>query len=131
MRLLLDTCTVIEAAETDGWKRLPSRIRELLQDETNELLFSVVSIVEMAVKTTIRKLDIPAARIEQIINDLGLTTIPFSVRHAMHLYGLPLHHKEPFDRMLIAVALAEKVPIVTSDREFVKYSDVGLEVISA
>ncbi|MBV8706828.1 MAG: PIN domain-containing protein [Acidobacteriaceae bacterium] len=76
-------------------------------------------------------MDIPAARIEQIINDLGLTTIPFFVRHAMHLYGLPLHHKEPFDRMLIAVALAEKVPIVTSDREFVKYSDVGLEVISA
>lgn len=121
MRLLLDTCTVIEAAEVDGWERLPSQICELLQNETNELLFSVVSIVEMAVKTAIRKLDIPAARVEQIVNDLGLIPISFSVLQAMYLYGLPLHHKEPFDRMLIAVALAEKVPIVTSDREFVRY----------
>ncbi len=131
MRLLLDTCVVIEAAESEGWKRLPAKVRELLQDEANELLFSAVSIVEMAVKTAIQKLNIPADRIEQIVNDLGLTPLPFSAHHAMHLYRLPLHHKEPFDRMLIAVALAEAVPVITSDREFVKYTDVGLQVIPA
>jgi PIN domain nuclease of toxin-antitoxin system len=130
MRLLLDTCIVIEAAEVNGYKRLPARVRELLQDEANELLFSAVSVTEMAVKTAIQKLNIPVDRVEQIVSDLGLTPIPFLVRHAMHLYRLPLHHKEPFDRMLIAVALAEAVPVVTSDREFVKYADAGLQVIS-
>jgi PIN domain nuclease of toxin-antitoxin system len=128
MRLLLDTCIVIEAADVDGWRRLPA---ELLKDEANTLLFSAISIVEMAIKTAIQKLNIPAGRVEEIVRNLGLTTIPFSAHHAMHLYGLPLYHKEPFDRMLIAVALAEKVPTVTSDRELLKYSNVGLEVISA
>lgn len=63
------------------------------------------------------------------MQDLGLRRLPHTPGHALRLYGLPLHHKDPFDRMLISVALVEGTPIMTSDREFEKYSNLGLKVI--
>ena len=58
---------------------------------------------------------------------MGLVNIPYTARHAMQLFDLPLHHYDPFDRMLIATALVEGVPVVTGDREFKRYR--GLSVI--
>jgi PIN domain nuclease of toxin-antitoxin system len=54
--------------------------------------------------------------------------IPFEPRHAIRMFDLPLHHRDPFDRMLIATALSEGVPIITDDKEFNAYR--GLKVIS-
>jgi PIN domain nuclease of toxin-antitoxin system len=69
--------------------------------------------------------------VSQLVEDLALTYLTYSPRHAFRLYDLPQHHREPFDRMLIATALAENLPIITSDRQFDKYEDVGLNGIQA
>ena len=103
----------------------------MLANEELGRLLSSVSISEIAVKTGIGKLDIPEERLLRLIEDLQLTILPYTERHARKLYELPLHHREPFARMLIGVALAESLPIVTSDRQFEQYKDVGLEVIRA
>lgn len=59
---------------------------------------------------------------------MRLILIPFEPRHAIRMFDLPLHHRDPFDRMLIATALSEGVPIITDDKEFNAYR--GLKVIS-
>ena len=65
--------------------------------------------------------------VRQAARDLRLTTLPFSTEHAYTLFRLPMHHRDPFDRMLIATALTEKIPIISGDRNFKKYR--GLKVI--
>ena len=64
---------------------------------------------------------------QQGIEDLKLRTLPYLAEHAYRLFSLPLHHRDPFDRVLIAQALAEDIPIVTPDEAFLKYK--GLKVI--
>ena len=68
-----------------------------------------------------------AAETRQAIRDLRLEVIPFGPDHALRMYGLPPHHRDPFDRMLIATALAEEIPLIGSDRLFKRYK--GLKVI--
>jgi PIN domain nuclease of toxin-antitoxin system len=65
--------------------------------------------------------------LESLVFDLSLTVLPMSAEHSMGLFGLPTHHHDPFDRALIAIALAEGVPLVAKDREFKKYK--GLRTI--
>ncbi len=65
--------------------------------------------------------------LESLVFDLNLTVLPISAEHSMGLFGLPAHHHDPFDRALIAIALAESVPIVAKDREFKRYK--GLRTI--
>ena len=57
---------------------------------------------------------------------LVLTVLPLTAEHSPRLFGLPTHHSDPFDRMLIATALVEDVPIVASDREFKRYEGVNV-----
>jgi len=61
------------------------------------------------------------------IDDLKLRVLPYTARHAYQLFGLPLHHADPFDRQIIAQALAEIVPVVTPDEKFSLYK--GLTII--
>jgi PIN domain nuclease of toxin-antitoxin system len=68
-----------------------------------------------------------ATETRQAIGDLRLQVIPFAPDLAFRLYGLPPHHRDAFDRMLIATALAEDIPLIGSDRQFKKYK--GLKVI--
>jgi PIN domain nuclease of toxin-antitoxin system len=93
----------------------------------NELLLSSTSILEIAVKHARKKIDMPEARVEQAVEDLGLTVIAFEPRHAYRLFTLPMHHGDPFDRMIIATALVEGVPLIGGDRQFARYK--GLQVI--
>lgn len=127
MRLLLDTQIFI-ALSHEGLQAFSSRARKLIEDEDSELLLSAVSIAEIAVKASINKLAITAADASKATEDLQLTLIPFEPRHAMRMFELPLNHRDPFDRMLIATALSEGVPVVSRDSEFKNYR--GLKVIS-
>lgn len=127
MRLLLDTEAFLILARGEADLFTP-RARALVEDEENSLLVSTVSFVEIAVKASIQKLAATAADISKGVADLRLTVIPFESHHALRMFDLPLHHRDPFDRMLIATALSEGVPVVGRDREFRKYR--GLKVIS-
>ena len=65
--------------------------------------------------------------IQQAIQDLDLRILPYTANHALELFDLPQHHGDPFDRQIIAQALSEKIPVVTSDEKFSLYK--GLKVV--
>jgi PIN domain nuclease of toxin-antitoxin system len=103
------------------------RVQSLLANLDNELLLSSTSILEIALKHARKKIDMPEALVQQAVQDLGLTVIAFEPRHAYRLFTLPMHHGDPFDRMIIATALVEDLPLVGGDRQFAHYN--GLRVI--
>jgi PIN domain nuclease of toxin-antitoxin system len=103
------------------------RVQSLLAGPDNELLLSATSILEIALKHARKKIDMPEALVRQAVQDLGLTVIAFEPQHAYRLFTLPMHHPDPFDRMIIATALVEDVPLVGGDRQFARYK--GLQAI--
>ena len=125
MRVLLDTQVVVHAYTGDV--PLSRKVYALLSSPEALPLISAISIMEIAMKHDAGKLKMGAAETRQAIRDLRLEVIPFSSDHALRLYGLPPLHRDPFDRMLIATALAEDIPLIRSDRLFKKYK--GLKVI--
>lgn len=126
MRVLLDTQALLILSQGDTG-RLTFRALELVDDEETDLLVSTVSLTEIAIKASIHKLTATAADVSKAVADLRLTVIPFELAHSLKMFNLPLHHRDPFDRMLIATALSEALPIISQDREFKKYR--GLKVI--
>jgi PIN domain nuclease of toxin-antitoxin system len=125
VRVLLDTQVMVHAYIGDV--PLPRKVYALLSSSEAAPLISAISIMEIAMKHDAGKLKMGAAETRQAIRDLHLQVIPFDPDHALRLYGLPRHHRDPFDRMLIATALAEDVPLIGSDRQFRRYK--GLKVI--
>jgi PIN domain nuclease of toxin-antitoxin system len=119
--LLLDTSTFIWAATS------PERVSQTALDAiTGATLreLSTLSLSEIAIKQAKGKLNFPRDNVEAAIEDLRLHLLPYNVKNAYQLFNLPLHHKDPFDRMIIAQALAEDIPIVTSDAQFRLYRNL-------
>lgn len=125
MRLLLDTAALIFAVESPD--RLSRRVQSVLQEPENLLELSVISLVEIAIKSSRGKLSFSERTLQQAIDDLDLRILPFTTQHAFHLFDLPPHHRDPFDRQIIAQALYEKLPVITSDGKFSLYK--GLKVV--
>jgi PIN domain nuclease of toxin-antitoxin system len=122
MRLLLDTHALLWFV----WNHpnLSATARNLMTDPKNTLLFSAASIWEIAIKVSIGKLTLADPYdvfMNQATTSTGLTILPLEVRHAAALTALPLHHRDPFDRMLIAQALVEKIALVSADTVFNAY----------
>lgn len=116
MRLLLDTHTMYWYIEDDP--QLSAKARTLIQDASNEILISPASYWEIAIKVSIGKWKLNRPYEEFI--DIGLTKYGFQVlpilpTHTAKVIGLPFHHRDPFDRLLVAQALAESIPISSSD----------------
>ena len=86
-----------------------------------------ISFTEIAIKANKGLAPLTRKYIEKLMFDLDLTILPLTAEHSLKLFGLPAHHRDPFDRMLIATAPVGDIAIVTSDREFRKYK--GLRVI--
>jgi PIN domain nuclease of toxin-antitoxin system len=120
MRVLLDTNVIIRLA-TSGVTGFSRKARAIVEDENTERLISAISITEIAMKVNRGKLALTEAIMNQALTDLSASLLPYDHRQARHLFNLPYHHRDPFDRMLICAALAESVPIVTSDRIFRRY----------
>ncbi len=125
MRLLLDTAVLIYAVESP--ERLSKRATSALKNPANVLELSAVSLAEIAIKAALGKLRLSAAIARQAVQDLDLRILPYTADHAFNLFDLPRHHGDPFDRQIIAQALCEKIPIVTSDEKFSLYK--GLQLI--
>jgi PIN domain nuclease of toxin-antitoxin system len=123
MRFLLDTHTFIWFV-TDSL-RLSIKAKKLIEDDYNEKILSVVSIWEMAIKHSVGKLsfDIPFPQfIEREMRLNSMDLLPIEVSHINIVSTLPLHHRDPFDRLLIAQALFENMPILSVDIAFDAYA---------
>jgi PIN domain nuclease of toxin-antitoxin system len=125
MRIILDTVTFIWAVSSP--ERLSRAAMSALQKRTAVRQISVVSLTEIAVKQTRGKLTFDKADAIAAVADLRLRILPYSAEHAFRLFDLPTHHADPFDRQIIAQALAEDVPVVTPDEAFNRYE--GLTVV--
>jgi PIN domain nuclease of toxin-antitoxin system len=123
MRVLLDTQAFICALSTDG-KQFTPKARRCFLDRKNELYLSVASVWEMAVKVSLGKLKV-AVPLHQLIPDQlrqnGIRLLPIELSHALHVATLPFHHHDPFDRLLIAQALTERLFVITGDEAFDAY----------
>jgi PIN domain nuclease of toxin-antitoxin system len=125
VRLLLDTAVLIFAVQAP--ERLSKAAASVLANPENTREFSVLSLSEVAIKSTRAKLGFSLADVHQAIEDLDLRILPYTMGHASRLFDLPLHHTDPFDRQIIAQALCEGIPVVTCDPQFSVYA--GLKVI--
>ena len=122
MKLLLDTHIFIWWV--DEPEKLSTAAISALEDEANELLLSVASVWEMQIKVQLGKLklSLPLKELvknQQDTNDLQVS--PVALTHVLTLDSLPFHHKDPFDRLLMAQAIAEGLTIVTADSQFSAY----------
>jgi PIN domain nuclease of toxin-antitoxin system len=125
MRLILDTVTFIWAVSAP--ERLSRAAQSALRTGTAVREISVVSLTEIAVKQASGKLRFGKADATAAIADLQLRVLPYSAEHALRLFDLPTYHADPFDRQIIAQALAENVSVVTPDDAFHLYK--GLKVV--
>jgi len=123
MRLLLDSHTLIWAVEQPT--KLSATAVSALQDPANDLLLSAGTIWEIAIKVSRQKLSLSLPYrqwIESAMADLGLVVVPTTVAHADLLAQLPQHHRDPFDRLLVAQAQVESLHLVSADIQFDPYA---------
>ncbi len=122
MRLLLDTqCWLWWFSQPE---RLSGDVIEKIADETNEVWFSVASVWEMGIKVAIGKLALPE-QIDDYVStrmaQIGARSLEITASHALRVAVLPLHQRDPFDRMLIAQAQIEDMTLVSADSMFKQY----------
>jgi PIN domain nuclease of toxin-antitoxin system len=116
VRLLLDSHTLLWAADAPA--RLSSPAIAVLQSSSNDLLLSAATIWEIAIKVGQGKLrlSVPYGQwMDRAISDLGLIVLPINVQYGDVLTRLPFHHRDPFDRLLVAQAQVENVSIISGD----------------
>ena len=122
MRVLVDTHVFLWWVEGD--RRLPVKARAALADRDNECLFSLVSAWELAIKAGLGKLKLALPVTRYVVEHVaanGFQTLDIRMAHVGRVESLPTHHGDPFDRLLIAQALEEKLPVVTADPVFRDY----------
>lgn len=126
MKLLLDTHALIWFQSGD--RRLSKAARRAIEAGDAELLISAATVWEMAIKASLGRLTLPGPVDTYLAEKVGqgYRMLAISWTHAAGVEDLPWHHRDPFDRLLIAQALSERCPVVTRDRAFRRY---GVEVI--
>jgi len=122
MKLLLDTHILIWLLE--GNQNLSPKVRQAIEDETNSLYISIVSLWEIAIKSSLGKLQLETP-LEKIVSDFvlptGIKILPIDIAHLLTLQKLPFHHRDPFDRLLISQAKSEALTLVSEDHVFRQY----------
>jgi PIN domain nuclease of toxin-antitoxin system len=132
MKYLLDTHILIWALTNNP--KLHSSIRIILTDETNEFFFSTESIREIILKSKTGKLTLPAdidSLLYELQDEYGIRLLTVKPNHLKQLYTLETHsnHKDPFDHLLICQAIAEKLIMISADRNFPHYRTQGLQLV--
>lgn len=129
MRILVDThCLLWALARPEA---LNVEAAALLSNRETEVVFSAASVWEIAIKSSLGKLGVSLTNgdsLFDIIDRQPLTPLPILHSHARQVASLPLHHGDPFDRLLIAQAQIESLPIMTADDQFLRYE---IEIIWA
>ena len=122
MRALLDTHTFLWWVTNQP--QLSETVSSILRDRQNQIFFSAASGWEIAIKAQLGKLEIPSQPEDFIASQLELNSfqvLPIELKHALHIYHLPIHHKDPFDRILIAQCLVDNLTIASCDAQIIRY----------
>ena len=123
MKAILDTHTLLWLV--DRPKKLPVNISSFCEDENNELFISIASFWELSIKMSIGKIELKEKglyRLKCWCDENAVTMLPIYLPHCDQVQALPFHHRDPFDRLIIAQAICEKLSIVTIDEHFPKYN---------
>jgi PIN domain nuclease of toxin-antitoxin system len=121
MKVLLDSHAFLWAISSHA--KVSPRVRQIFTGP-HDLLLSVVSMWEILIKTQIGKLRLPSAAGEYLLKQMArnhIEALPVNLDHVLRVESLPAHHRDPFDRLLIAQSLEEALPIVTADPVFSLY----------
>ena len=116
--LLLDTCALLWA--TGEPQRLGATAREQVASPNNRVLVSYATLWKLSIKVGLGKVDLPSGFFDKL-SDLGYEKLPINDKHLAEYRKLPLHHRDPFDRMLVAQSRAEQIPLASNDPEICKY----------
>jgi PIN domain nuclease of toxin-antitoxin system len=122
MKLLLDTHTFLWFISDSP--RLSERARSLVQDSSNQVFLSIASVWEIAIKVSLGKLMLTSpfeTLIPQQIQLNRFDLLAIDLRHTLQVSTLPFHHRDPFDRLLIAQACVESIPLLSADPLFDSY----------
>ena len=118
MRLLLDTHLLV------WWfvdRRISQGATELIRDPANQLYASAASVWEVAIKAALGKIEVKPDALLAGLRDGGFQELAVSSRHATQVGLLPLHHRDPFDRLLVSQSLCESMSLLTDDRVLAVY----------
>jgi PIN domain nuclease of toxin-antitoxin system len=127
LRLLLDTHSLLWSVEAPS--KLSAAAMAALQDPANDRLLSAATVWELAIKVGQRKitLSIPYGQwMVTAVADLKVNILPITIEYAERQSSLPVHHKDPFDRLMIAQALVDGIPIVSADAKFDPYGVIRI-----
>ena len=122
MRALLDTSTFLWFI--GGSKKLSNEARKFIESFENELVMSVASLWEIAIKISIGKLELYECfdlLIPEKIEENEIDIIQINLKHLSEMMKLPLYHRDPFDRLIIAQGISEKIPVIACDHAFKAY----------
>ena len=122
MKYLVDTHIFIWWMKQD--KRIKKEIKSILQDPQNYIYLSIATVWEIVIKKKIGKLKVPHDW-KVTLKESNFLLLPISLEHVYKLENLPLHHRDPFDRMLVAQAQVENAALITGDEKLWNY-DVAL-----
>lgn len=104
---------------------LSAAARSEIMDPANDVIVSIATLWELAIKASIGKLPLPDD-LEIMVTSQGFAVLSIAFTHLHRFRALPLHHRDPFDRMIIAQALSEGIPVATADRRFAAY---GVQIV--
>ena len=123
MRILLDTHVALWALIDSP--RLSDVARALILDSSNELFFSAASVWEIAIKHSLSRKNMPVSGEESVVlfREAGFTELPVTSLHASATETLPIHHNDPFDRLLVAQSIMEPLRLLTHDRILCRYGN--------
>ena len=121
MRLLLDTHVLVWCLSGD--RRLPPATAELIRNPATDVYFSAVSIWEVAIKSALGKMRADANAMLENLVDEGFKELPVMARHTVATVTLPMHHRDPFDRLLVAQSRLESLRLLTDDKIVALYGE--------
>ncbi len=125
MRILLDTHILLWALTDDP--KLSRKAQTLIEDAA-EICISAATFWEMAIKVSLGKLNIDLDRTREYCRDAGFVELPITTEHAIAVKDLEHHHKDPFDRLIITVALNEPMRLITADSQIAQYTPLAILV---
>ena len=122
MEYLLDTHTLLWIVTDD--KQLSTKVEKLFLNEQNEIFLSIASLWEIAIKVSLKRLELGQSLSEFYFKHVignKIRLLDIKVEHLAILESLEFHHRDPFDRMIISQSISEKIPILSNDKTFSKY----------